>query len=37
VASTTLPYTGLNVWLCAAAGAGLLGTGLAVRRLARSN
>jgi hypothetical protein len=34
--SGTLPYTGLNVGLGAALGAGLLGAGCAVRRLARS-
>jgi hypothetical protein len=31
----TLPFTGLNVWMCAAVGAGMVGAGLALRRLAR--
>ena len=31
----TLPFTGLNVWMCAAVGVGMLGAGLALRRLAR--
>lgn len=35
--ATTLPYTGLNLWLCAALGCGLLGTGWTVRRLTRSS
>jgi hypothetical protein len=32
----TLPFTGLDVWLCVAVGGGLLGAGLALRRLART-
>jgi len=32
----TLPFTGLNVWLCAAIGLVLVAAGWAVRRLARS-
>lgn len=32
----TLPFTGLNVWLCAAVGLGLLGAGLVLRRVVRS-
>jgi hypothetical protein len=33
--AATLPYTGLNLWLCALVGCGLLGAGWTVRRLAR--
>lgn len=33
----TLPFTGLNVWMCAAVGAGMLGLGLGLRRLARAH
>ena len=32
----TLPFTGINVWACAAIGLGLLGTGLALRRSVRA-
>lgn len=33
----TLPYTGMNVWACAAVGVGLLGCGLGLRRIVRSH
>jgi hypothetical protein len=33
--ATTLPYTGLNLGLCALAGGGLLAAGWTMRRLAR--
>jgi len=33
----TLPFTGLEVGLIALIGAGLVGTGIAVRRMSRSN
>jgi len=32
-----LPFTGLNIWACVAIGAGLLGTGLVLRRIVRLN
>jgi hypothetical protein len=35
--ATTLPYTGLNLWLCALVGCGLLGAGWTVRRLTRTS
>ena len=32
----TLPFTGMNVWACAAIGVGLFGTGLVLRRSVRA-